>query len=248
MTFRIVCLAVCLSCVASAQGSGPTWVANDVRVCASSPGSDGAADTRLEIGVNGDARITLDLRGGEDRTVGTIDLIAGRWMLTQGFSPAPGAEIDDMDVGVLNAKLVMRLLSTTLPKGPPPPGAPRRIEHSDKAYPIQLTTMSASAEYGPPWSVSGTVEVKAAGASANYQLKITYVDQGRTVKMNLDGSLANQSTAVSFPDSMSLSGWTIHKVGPYQEQSPDGTKLDYGVQSLRPSRQRLLANCASSSK
>jgi hypothetical protein len=33
---------------------------------------------------------------------------------------------------------------------------------------------------------------------------------------------------------MTLAGWAIHKIGPYQEQLPDGTKLDYGARTERP--------------
>ena len=232
MTRQLLILVFCVSCaIGTSRGADgrPAWVAKDVRVVMTAPGQDGATDTRLEVGVNGDARISIDMREGNDHTTGMIALIAGRWMLTQGFSPTPGAEIDDMDIAVLNAQLVMRLLSAALPKGPPTPGLPQHVAHSETANAIDLATMSASAEYGSPWSVSGTVSVQAAGAPATYQLKFAYSDQGRTIVMNLAGNVADPGTVVSFPDSMRLTGWTVHKIGPYQEQSSDGTKLDYGA-------------------
>jgi hypothetical protein len=89
------------------------------------PGQDGATNTRLEVGADGDARIAVDIRDGSSRTKGTIILIAGRWMLTRGFLPTLGAEIDEMDTAALTTQLVMRLLEAGLPKGSPTPGSPQ---------------------------------------------------------------------------------------------------------------------------
>ena len=41
-------------------------------------------------------------------------------------------------------------------------------------------------------------------------------------------------TVVSFPDSMTLSGWTIHNIVPYQQQYPGGTTLDFGARPETP--------------
>jgi len=213
---------------------GAVWVAKDVSVVLTMPGQDGAANTRLEVGANGDARITVDIREGSSRTKGTIVLIAGRWMLTQGFAPTPGAEIDEMDAAALTSQLVMKLLAAGLPKGPPAPGSPQHVSFSEKANPIQVATTSASGEYGPPWSIDGTVSVKAPGAPATYRFLFTFSDQGRAMTMNLVGSVADSSPPVSFPDSMTLSEWTIHRIGSYQQQLPDGTKFDYGARPQTP--------------
>ncbi len=217
-----------------AASDGSVWAAKDIRVIQTVPGQDGAANTRLEIGANGDARITVDIRDGSDRTKGTIILIAGRWMLTQGFTPTPGAEIDLMDVASLNSQLAMKLLESGLPNGPPIPGSPQHVAYSDKANPIKVATSSASGQYGCPWTVDGTVTVESSGAPASYQLSFTFTDQGRPVTMNLAGRVADPRTVVSFPDSMKLGGWAIHKIGPYQQQYPGGTTLDFGARPETP--------------
>ena len=49
------------------------------------PGESGSAGSRFEIAPNGDARIAIDRRVGGAHVTGTILLIGGRWMLTQGF-------------------------------------------------------------------------------------------------------------------------------------------------------------------
>jgi hypothetical protein len=237
MTRQLLILMVSVSfAMESSRGAdgGPAWVAKDVGVLMTVPGQDGAANTRLEVGANGDARITVDMREGKDHTKGTIVLIAGRWMLTQGFAPTPGAEIDEMDIAALNSQLVMRLLSAALPKGPPAPGLLHHASYNEKAIPMQVATSSASAEYRAPWSVSGTVAVRAAGAPAAYKLKFTYSDKGHAIIMNLAGNIADPDTVVSFPDSMTLSGWTIHNIGPYQQQYPGGTTLDFGARPETP--------------
>src|SRR5579863_4228663 len=156
-----------------AASGGPAWVARDISVIQTEPGQDGSLNTRLEIGANGDARITVDIRDDRSRTKGTIILIGGRWMLTQGFTPTPGAEIDSMDVAGLNSQLVMKLLESALPNGPPIPGPPQHVAYSDETNPITVATSSASGQYGTPWAVAGTVTVESSGAAASYKLSFT---------------------------------------------------------------------------
>ena len=71
-------LAISPSLGHTAEG-GAVWVAKDVSVILTAPGQDGAANTRLEIGANGDARITVDTREGSSRTKGTN--YPDRWAL-----------------------------------------------------------------------------------------------------------------------------------------------------------------------
>jgi hypothetical protein len=211
-----------------------SWVAKDVSASLTVPGQQGASNTRIEVGANGDARVTFDVLDGGNHTKGTIILIAGRWMLTQGFTPTPGEEIDEMDAAALTSQLIIKLLEAVLPKGPPAPGTSRHVSYSERTNAIQVATTSASGEYSPPWSVNGTVAVQAPGFPATYRLNFKYSDEGHTLNMNLAGSVADPKTVVSFPDSMPLSGWTIHNVGPYQERSPDGNKFDYGARPQIP--------------
>jgi hypothetical protein len=210
------------------------WVAKDVSVILTVPGQDGAANTRLEVGANGDARVTVDTREGSSHTMGTIILIAGRWMLTRGFAPTPGAEIDELDAAALSTQLLMKLLEAGLPKGPPTPGSPQHFSFSEKTVPLEVATTSASGKYGAPWSIDGTASVKAPGAPATYRLRFTFSNEGRATTMNLAGNVADPTSPVSFPDSMTLSEWTIHKIGPYQQQLPDGTRYDYGAWPQTP--------------
>ncbi|MDB6086279.1 MAG: hypothetical protein JWN43_4160, partial [Gammaproteobacteria bacterium] len=158
----ILALALAFVMIAPAHAASerPVWIAKDISVIQTVPGQDDVANTRLEIGANGDTRITVDIRDGSSRTKGTIILIGGRWMLTQGFTPTRGAEIDLMDVASLNSQLVVKLLESGLPKGPLIPGSPQNVAHSDNADPIEVATSTASGQYGAPWTVDGTVTVE----------------------------------------------------------------------------------------
>jgi hypothetical protein len=237
MLGRISTLALALaavSVVAPAGGSAAGWGAKDISVVETVPGQKGSADTRLEVGSHGDARITVDMHDGDLRTKGTILLVGGRWMLTQGFTPKPGEEIDLMDEAALNSQLVVALLNAALPKGPPEAGLSRRVQFTEKTKPIQVATTSASGEYSPPWKVEGTVHVPAPAAPATYHLSFTFSAEGRPATLDLAGSIGTPDPPISFPDSMTLAGWTIHRIGPYQEQLPDGTNLDYGARPQSP--------------
>ena len=225
---------VALPLMAPAVGSAASWEAKDISVVETVPGQHGAVNTRLEVGSNADARITLDIQGGDSPIKGRILLIAGRWMLTQGFTPKPGEEIDVVDIAALNSQLVVALLSAALPKGPPAPGSPQHVLFTERTKPIQVATTSASGDYNPPWKVEGTVSVSAAGGPATYRLSFTFTEESKPVMFQLSGSIGSPTPPISLPDSMTLAGWEIHRIGPSQEQLPDGTKLDYGARPQSP--------------
>ena len=190
------------------------WTANDISVVETAPGQEAPASTRFEVGNNGDARISVSLHDSA-HSHGTILLIAGRWMLTQGFSPPAANAIHAMDVAALNSQLVIVLLTAALPKGPPPPGTPRHVLVTEKNNPIRIATETASAEYGAPWTVDGTVSVPAADAPVTYHLSFTWSAREQQQMMRVfSGTVSDAQSAVSFPDSMKLAGWTVRAIGP----------------------------------
>lgn len=194
-----------------AEGSA-AWTPNDISVSRTVVGQPASASTHFEVGANGDARITVDLRTEGMRTRGTILLINGRWMLTQGFTGAEGREIEALDAAALNSQLVVVLLTAALPNGPPAPGAPQHVRVAEKNNPIKIATASRSAEYLAPWTVVGSVTVQAAEAPASYQLSFTYPEQGLARTLEFAGSVGNAKSPLQFPDSMKLAGWKIHRL------------------------------------
>lgn len=206
------------------------WDTSYVSATETLNGAVGSSETRLESGPNGDVRITIDLRDGKSRTKGTILLISGRWMMTRGLKFYPGMEIDLLDQAALNSQLVVSLLRAALPNGPPGAGEPKTVSFTEVNKPISVSTTSASGEYGAPWSVNGTIGVPAAGALAKYSLKFTYSGETGKVTMLITGEVGSPKLPLTIPDSMSLVGWKIHKLGPTQAQGPNSAQLDYGAQ------------------
>jgi hypothetical protein len=230
----VLVLAASFAMVCAAADNS-AWVATDIRVDQTIKGEAGHIATRLEVGTLNDARMSIDIDFNGSQKKGTIILIGGRWMLTQGFTPDPGFEIDVLDQVALNSQLIIGVLNAALPNGPPAGRTGIRVKHSDTSEPIRVGTASASAQFGPPWSVDGTVEVASVGAPAVYHLTLTFSNAGRATTTVLNGSLANPGTALSIPDSMPLKGWKVYRVGPYPQPSPGGgTKSDYGARPANP--------------
>jgi hypothetical protein len=173
----------------------------------------GVANTRFEVGPSGDARIAVELRDAGAHIKGTILLIAGRWMLTQGFAAASAKEVDALDTATLNSQLVIVLLTAVLPNGPPAAGAPQHVRFAEKNNPIRIETATKSAEYHAPWTAVGSVSMPAANAPVNYQLSFTYSDEGIARTLDFTGTVATLSSPLELPDSMKLAGWKTRRIG-----------------------------------
>jgi hypothetical protein len=188
------------------------WSPDDIHVSRSISGEPGSAASHFEIAQNGDARITIERREKSTHATGTIVMIGGRWMLTQGFAGAPGKELESLDLAVLNSQLVVVLLTAALPEGAPTAGPPQHVRFAEKTNPIRIATATSATEYLAPWTVVGSVTVPAAGAEATYQLSFTYSDQGLSRTMDFAGSVGNARSPLDFPDSMKLAGWKIRRL------------------------------------
>ena len=200
------------------------WAPNDIRVAQSEPGRPGSASARFEVAANGDARIAVELRDAGTHTTGTILLIAGRWMLTRGFTAKAGKELEALDVAALNSQLVIVLLTAVLPEGRPAPGPPQHVRFAEKVKPIRIATASTSTEYHAPWTVTGSVTVPEADAPASYQLSFTYSEQGVARTLDFAGSVADAKSPVELPDSMKVAGWKIRRLSPTPQASSSGTQ------------------------
>ena len=215
----MLALLIATAPAAAFAAAASAWSPDDIHVSRSIPGQPGSATSHFEIAQNGDARITIERREGSMHATGTIVLIGGRWMLTQGFAAAPGKELESLDLAVLNSQLVVVLLTAVLPDGPPPAGAPQHVRFVEKTNPIRIATATSATEYLAPWTVVGTVTVPTADAEATYQLSFTYSDQGLARTMDFTGSVGNARSPLDFPDSMKLAGWKIHRLPQSLESS-----------------------------
>ncbi len=195
------------------------WTPDDIEVAQSTEGEPPTLTARFEVAPNGDARIAIERRDGGKRTSGTVLLIGGRWMLTQGSIGTPGKEIESLDLAVLDSQLVIVLLSAVLPDGPPAPGAPQHVRFAEKNNPIRIATPTTSAEYRAPWTVVGTVTVPRSDAAASYQLSFTYSEQGNARTIDLAGSVGTARAPLDLPDSMRLAGWKVSRLPQAEEDA-----------------------------
>ena len=219
MPLSMFALLIATAPAAAFAAAAAAWSPDDIHVSRSSPGQPGSAGSHFEIAQNGDARITIERREESTHATGTIVLIGGRWMLTQGFAAAPGKELESLDLAVLNSQLVVVLLTAALPDGPPPAGPPQHVRFVEKTSPIRIATATSATEYLAPWTVVGSVTVPAADAEATYQLSFTYSDQGLSRTMDFAGSVGKTRSPLDFPDSMKLAGWKIRRLPQSLESS-----------------------------
>jgi hypothetical protein len=215
-----------------AEGSA-AWAPNDIRVVQTETGQQGSTSTHFEVSPNGDGRIAVEQRDEHSHVTGTILLIAGRWMLTQGFTSKGAKEIEALDTAVLNSQLVIVLLTAALPGGPPAPGPAQPIRFAEKTSAIRIATPTTSTEYHAPWTVTGSVTVPKADAPASYQLSFTYSDQGASRSIDLEGSVANDKSPLDLPDSMKLAGWKVRRLGA-TEPSSSGAQPASGASHAPP--------------
>jgi hypothetical protein len=216
------------------------WSPNDISVSQSVPGQCGKCQQPLQIAQNGDARITVDRRDGSTHATGTVLLIGGRWMITQGFAASPGKEVELLDLAVLNSQLVVVLLTAALPEGPPASGPPQHVRFAEKTNPIRTRAAlpRSTSRPGP----HGTVIVPA-GAPPAYQLSFTL--RPGVTHGGLCGNAGNAKSPLDVPDSMKLAGWKIRRLPQSLQQSlgPAGP----GSRLPATPKAATVGGCASSS-
>jgi hypothetical protein len=235
---RLMLLALIVAVVpaampALAEGSA-AWAPNDIRVLQTETGRAESTSSHFEVAANGDARIAIEQHTGGTHIRGTILLIGGRWMLTQGFAAKAGKDIQALDAAALGSQLVIVLLTAALPGGPPAPGPAQNVRFAEKTKPIRIATASTSAEYRAPWTVTGSVTVPEADAPASYQLSFTYSDAGAARTLDFAGSVAADKSPLELPDAMKLAGWKVRRLGTTPESSPTTAQPDAGAAQTPP--------------
>jgi hypothetical protein len=178
-----------------------------------------------------DASIQIATHGSKEPMNGTVALVGGYVMMTEGLKLEPGYEIDALDAPVLSMRLVMILLSRVFPGGPDQVVGTKQIDRMDKVG-VQFATPSASGYIPPPWRLKGRASRLADGAVA-FDMALSYSSEEQSkpkssATMILKGELARLDRPV-FRDADSLEGWTTYGVGAQQAKKGGGAILDYGA-------------------
>jgi len=209
-----------------------SWVAgNRISLTVASLDEPGSVTYGFLIAANGDMQIDITEHGAKENSSGTILLISGRVMATQGLRLEPGYEIDTVDGAGLSWQLASRLLERGAPGDPRRLKQPVQIDILEKKDSISVGTTSASGSYPPPWTAKGTVKPAGLGG-ARFDVAFGFRDPGapqRTFELRYSGTWEQEQPPPQIDDSRSLKNWTIHWIGPTHRSDAGGQILDYGA-------------------
>ena len=211
-----------------AAGS-PWYQASEARIRLSSPGSSDYTEWRFVFADAKSLSIDFDSKAQGRSQTGKILLVSGRVMLTKGFSPAKGYEIDTLDLPILNNQLVVTLLSQAFPPGPDKFEGKHTVDLAERRRSIKIATRSASGHYPSPWTLKGELkrrDVETIDFSFAFSNGENRVHQG----ILIGGEWKKAAKSPRLDQSMSLEGWRLYALGGVSIKQQGATILDYAAQ------------------
>jgi hypothetical protein len=196
----------------------------------------------------GELQIDVESTDGKQTQKGTILLVSGPWMVTKGLQLERGYEIDVIDGAVLQAQLPIQLLSRAFQRGPASVAARQAVDVKEATEAIHISTLQlgpggnswsgAEATYPAPWKLSGVVQ-RIRPELVQYDLTFSFSAEGSVQSVQISGKLENLSAAFQLPDTFSLLGWKVDRLGPYTETTTNGTIADDGAKPASESFKTL---------
>ena len=220
-----------------AAGS-PWYQATEANIRVSSTGSSDHTQWRFVFPEARSLSIDFETKHQGGLQTGKILLVGGRVMLTKGFSPSKGYEIDSLDLPVLNYQLVITLLSQAFPPGPDKFEGKRTVDLVEKKRGIKIATMSASGRYPSPWALKGEMQRRDV-ETIGFSFAFSYEAEGAKQSMLINGEWKKAATFPRLDPSMSLEGWSLYSLGGVSIKQEGATILDYGAQSQQTSLRTL---------
>jgi|SRR5215813_286487 len=223
--------------VICAAGS-PWYRANGAELRISTPGSSDYAQWKYAMPDADTLSIDFETKSQGSSQTGKILLVGGRAMLTKGFSPSKGYEIDALDIPVLNYQLAVTLLSQAFPSGPDKFDGKRAIQLFEQKRGIKIATISASGCYPPPWRLNGEMHRRDSEA-IEFSFAFLCKGEGVQQEMQLNGEWKKAMKSPQLDASMSLEGWSLYTLGGISIKQEGATILDYAAQAY-PTRLKTL--------
>lgn len=220
-----------------AKGS-PWYQATEATIRISSAGSSDYEQWRFMFPDAHSLSLDLDTKVQGRSETGKILLLSGRVMLTKGFSPAKGYEIDALDLPILNYQLVVTLLSQAFPSGPDKFAGKHTVDLAEQKRGIRIATTSAEGRYPSPWGLKGEMERRSV-ETIGFSFTFSYVAGAAQHSVLINGEWKKTGTSPRLDPSMSLEGWGFYTLGGISIKRKGATIFDYGAQS-QPTSIRTL--------
>ena len=159
---------------------------------------------------------------GEERT-GVMMVMGGGYLLMKDVDVPRGYEVQALDGPALMSNLGLTLLHLLFPQGPGSlagSGVPD-VAAVEKDHAVRISSPGASASFGAPWGVKGTVGATTGSVTYDLVFDCFMTDSmGRPVEtpepltMTLKGQWERRPQAPVFPDDMDISAMTVLYLGP----------------------------------
>lgn len=180
-------------------------------------------------GTNDDLFVTVhgDIDG--EVQAGELMLVSGRVLATHGLELEPGREIDALDALVLSMRILISVMHYGCVEGPDGVTGFQQLDVRNSQVTLYASTPSGMATYPPPWTLKGSLDrTDVATVTFDLELEAQGLPATRYV-----GYFRRLDQKIAYPDDLSMSDWTIHRIGPIRRHTSDGEILDFGAEPLQ---------------
>lgn len=180
-------------------------------------GADGNAVWLFELVSGSEYRITLDEKFFGEPVQGVIMVLRGQVMITKGLSPEPGGETDSMDAAALVQQLTLKLLQHAYPQGRTQVLGVESFRLRREHLNLAAATSRATAEFAPPWMVTGTINN---GNFGWVDFELDFEAPDVDYRAQFSGRWEALPEPVTFPDTLNIEDWQVWPLAPQPDPPP----------------------------
>ncbi len=178
---------------------------------------DGTADWLFELASGSEYRISLDENFGGAPVAGVIMVLDGQVMISKGLELEHGSETDSLDAPALVQQLTLKLLQHVYPQGRGQVLGVENFRVTRQQLYLTAATSRASAEFAPPWTVSGNVD------NGNFDwvdFELDFEAPDVEYRAQFSGRWQELAEPIAFPDSMIIEDWQVWPLVPQPDPTP----------------------------
>ena len=200
---------------AECVGESPWYAANRLEIRFA--GVDGEATWLFELASGSEYRITLDENFFGEPVRGVVMVLGGQVMISKGLALEPGSETDSLDAAVLVQQLTLKLLQQVFPQGRAQVQGIENFRVTRQHLYLTAATSRASAEFAPPWTVTGNVDN---GKFDYVDFELDFEAPDVDYRAQFSGRWEELPDAIVFPDSMIIADWRVWPLVPQPDPPP----------------------------